>query len=153
MVPVDARRFTADVALLTHLEGTVGNANERVIVLANRAPVRHERCGGRVVSTRSASGLVTALEPLLEKYSGTWVAHAAGSADTDVVDTLGGIGVPPANPRYRVRYVPLRTGEFQGYYYGFANEGLWPLCHTAGVAPTFRRGDFEKYREVNAKFA
>ena len=153
MVPVDARRFTADVALLTHLEGTVGNANERVIVLANRAPVRHERCGGRVVSTRSASGLVTALEPLLEKYSGTWVAHAAGSADTDVVDTLGGIDVPPANPRYRVRYVPLRTGEFQGYYYGFANEGLWPLCHTAGVAPTFRRGDFEKYREVNAKFA
>jgi trehalose-6-phosphate synthase len=90
MVPADARRFTADVALLTHLEGTVGNANERVIVLANRAPVRHERCGGRVVSTRSASGLVTALEPLLEKYSGTWVAHAAGSADTDVVDTLGG---------------------------------------------------------------
>ena len=141
------------MALLTDWEGTVGNVNERVIVLANRAPFKHELCGGRVVSKRTASGLVTALEPLLEKYSGTWVAHAAGSADADVVDTLGGIDVPPANPRYRVRYVPLRTGEFQGYYYGFANEGLWPLCHTVGVGPTFRRGDFEKYRAVNAKFA
>lgn len=126
---------------------------DRVIVLANRAPFRHEFTDGRIVTTRSASGLVTALEPLLEAYSGTWVAHAAGTADSHVVDSLGGIDVPPANPRYRVRYVPVPEDEFRGYYLGFANEGLWPLCHNVNVAPTFRRADYERYRAANARFA
>ena len=77
----------------------MADMRERVIVLANRAPFKHESSCGRVLATRSASGLVTALEPLLESYAGTWVAHAAGSADMSVVDTLGGIDVPPANPQ------------------------------------------------------
>ena len=126
---------------------------QRVIVLANRAPIRHEWSRGSVVATRSASGLVTALEPLLQAYSGTWVAHAAGSADADMVDTLGGVDVPPANPQYRVRYVALPSDEFRGYYYGFANEGLWPLCHTVEVTPVFRRADYEMYRAANTRFA
>ena len=124
-----------------------------MIVLANRAPFKHESSRGRVLATRSASGLVTALEPLLENYAGTWVAHAAGSADTRVVDELGGIDVPPANPQYRVRYVSLPDDEYRGYYYGFANEGLWPLCHTVNVAPVFRRRDYEMYRAANTRFA
>ncbi len=126
---------------------------DRVIVLANRAPFKHEWSRGRAVATRSASGLVTALEPLLEAYSGTWVAHAAGTADTSVVDELGGINVPPANPQYRVRYVPMPDDEYRGYYYGFANEGLWPLCHKVDVTPVFRRDDFEAYRAANTRFA
>jgi trehalose 6-phosphate synthase len=129
------------------------DVRERVIVLANRAPFTHESSGGHVLTTRSASGLVTALEPLLEKYAGTWVAHAAGSADMSVIDTLGGIDVPPANPRYRVRYVPVPDDEYRGYYYGFANEGLWPLCHTVKVMPVFRRCDYEMYRAANTRFA
>jgi trehalose 6-phosphate synthase len=131
----------------------MADVENRVIVLANRAPFKHELSRGSVVTTRSASGLVTALEPLLETYSGTWVAHAAGSADTSVVDGLGGINVPPANPRYRVRYVPVPEDEYRGYYYGFANEGLWPLCHTVDVAPVFRRRDYEMYRAANTRFA
>ena len=131
----------------------MAEVRERVIVLANRAPFKHELSGGRVTMTRSASGLVTALEPLLEAYSGTWVAHAAGSADLHVVDAFGGIAVPPANPQYRVRYVPVPHDEFRGYYYGFANEGLWPLCHTVDVTPVFRRADYEMYRAANTRFA
>ena len=131
----------------------MADVNNRVIVLANRAPIRHELTNGRVITTRSASGLVTALEPLLEAYSGTWVAHAAGSADVQVADTLGGIDVPPAKPRYRVRYVPVPDEEFQGYYYGFANEALWPLCHTVDVTPVFRRADYEMYRAANSRFS
>lgn len=131
----------------------ISDADDRVIVLANRAPFRHESSSGGVVTTRSASGLVTALEPLLDAYSGTWVAHAAGSADAGVVDALGGIDVPPANPRYRLRYVPLPEDEYRGYYYGFANEGLWPLCHNVDVTPVFHRADFEMYRAANTRFA
>ncbi len=131
----------------------MAEATERVIVLANRAPFKHESSDGRVITTRSASGLVTALEPLLESYSGTWVACAAGSADSCSVDSLGGIDVPPANPQYRLRYVSVPDAEYRGYYYGFANEGLWPLCHTANVTPVFRRRDYEMYRAANIRFA
>ncbi len=130
------------------------NNQERVVVLANRAPFKHQWShDGSIETTRTASGLVTALEPLLEAYSGTWVAHAAGSADTYVVDAHGGLDVPPANPRYRVRCVTLPDDEFRGYYYGFANEGLWPLCHRVAVGPVFRRADYEMYRAANTRFA
>ena len=131
----------------------MADVRRKVIVLANRAPFRHELSRGRVVTTRCSSGLVTALEPLLDAYSGTWVAHADGSADTSVVDQLGGIDVPPANPQYRVRYVSIPDDEYRGYYYGFSNEGLWPLCHTVNVTPVFRRCDYEMYRAANTRFA
>ena len=150
MVAAVVWRFTADMSTLTTRVTTL---TERVIVLANRAPFRHEWSDGRVAAKRSASGLVTALEPLLEEYSGTWVAHAAGTADMHVLGGRGGIDVPPANPRYRLRYVPLPEDEFHGYYYGFANEGLWPLCHGVDVKPEFRRADYEMYRAANIRFA
>jgi trehalose 6-phosphate synthase len=102
---------------------------------------------------RSASGLVTALEPLVEACSGIWVAHGAGNADTAYADDRGGLEVPPANPQYRLRYVWLPDHEHRGYYYGFANEGLWPLCHAAQVKPVFRSTDFHMYQLANARFA
>jgi trehalose 6-phosphate synthase len=126
----------------------------RVVVVANRAPFSHRRqAGGEVVVTRSASGLVTALEPLIEACSGTWVAHGSGDGDPIVVDANGRLNVPPANPRYQLRYVWLSEAEHQGYYDGFANEGLWPLCHLADEQPSFRARDFLQYRVANARFA
>jgi trehalose 6-phosphate synthase len=125
-----------------------------IVVLANREPIRHDRAGdGSIVVSRSASGLVTALEPLIQACSGVWVAHGAGTADRVVVDRRNGLNVPPANPRYRLRRVWLDEHEQRGYYYGFANEGLWPLCHRAYVQPVFRSDDFEMYRAINTRFA
>jgi trehalose 6-phosphate synthase len=125
-----------------------------IVVLANREPIRHDRRpDGRIVVSRSASGLVTALEPLLQACSGVWVAHGAGSADRVVADRRDGLDVPPANPTYRLRRVWLEEHEERGYYYGFANEGLWPLCHRAHVQPVFRSDDFEMYQAVNTRFA
>jgi trehalose 6-phosphate synthase len=125
-----------------------------VIVLANRAPFRHERAAdGQVVVKRSASGLVTALEPLIESESGTWVAHVSGNADMVVVDDRGGLNVPPANPKYRLRYLRLGDDQHRGYYDGFANEALWPLCHNVGVQPVFRPDDFQMYQAANTRFA
>ena len=132
----------------------ISNAWERVIVVANRAPFTHEHTrDGRVGLKRSASGLVTALEPLVEACAGIWVAHGAGNADTAVADDRGGLDVPPANPRYRLRYVWQPDDEHRGYYYGFANEGLWPLCHAVHVQPVFRSTDFRMYQLANARFA
>ncbi|NUR56002.1 MAG: trehalose-6-phosphate synthase [Acidobacteria bacterium] len=126
----------------------------RVIVLANRQPFSHEhRPDGQIVVKRSTSGLVTASEPLVRQTAGVWVAHGAGSADRAVVDAWDGVMVPPDDPAYRLRRVWLTEAEEDGYYYGFANEGLWPLCHRAHVRPVFRSSDFDTYWTINTRFA
>jgi trehalose 6-phosphate synthase len=135
------------VLLHTQLRG------DQVIVVSNREPYIHERGANGVVVKRPASGLVTAVEPVMRACSGTWIAHGSGSADRDVVDGGDRIGVPPSAPEYRLRRIWLTEQEEQGYYYGFANEGMWPLCHVAHVRPVFRESDWEQYRIVNQRFA
>jgi trehalose 6-phosphate synthase len=126
---------------------------QEIIVVSNREPYIHERSGDSVTVRRPASGLATALEPIMRACSGTWIAHGGGSADRDVVDRDDRVGVPREHPAYQLRRVWLTEQEESGYYYGFANEGLWPLCHIAHVRPVFRTEDWEQYVKVNRKFA
>jgi trehalose-6-phosphate synthase len=133
------------------LEGEL--QGHEVIVVSNREPYIHVKTPEGVRVQRPASGLVTALEPVMRACSGTWIAHGSGSADRSTVDRHDRIDVPPDQPAYRLRRIWLSPEEEAGYYSGFANEGLWPLCHIAHVRPTFRSSDFEHYRIVNARFA
>ncbi|MEO8738668.1 MAG: trehalose-6-phosphate synthase [Casimicrobiaceae bacterium] len=126
---------------------------DEILVVSNREPFIHNRSGDDVVVTRPASGLVTALEPIMRACSGTWIAHGSGTADRDTVDRHDRVRVPPESPSYTLRRVWLSEEEEQGYYYGFANEGLWPLCHIAHVRPVFRSSDWEQYKKVNRRFA
>jgi len=126
---------------------------EDVIVVSNREPYIHQRRGDRIEVQRPASGLVTALEPVMRACSGVWIATGSGSADRDVVDTRDRVAVPPDRPAYQLRRVWLSEEEEAGYYYGFSNEGLWPLCHIAHVRPTFRSADWAHYLAANRKFA
>lgn len=128
-------------------------AGERVVIVANREPYIHERRGDGIEVLHPASGLVTALEPVMRACSGTWVAHGSGSADREVVDAHDHVAVPPDAPAYTLRRVWLTEAEERGYYYGLANEGLWPLCHVAHTRPIFRAADWEHYRQVNERFA
>lgn len=129
-------------------------SGEEILVLSNREPYIHNRnADGSISIQNPASGLVTALEPLVLACSGTWVAHGSGSADKDTVDSNDCIGVPPENPQYKIRRVWLSPEEEQGYYYGFSNEGLWPLCHIAHTRPVFKSSDWKYYVSVNEKFA
>jgi len=128
-------------------------SGERVVILANREPYIHEKTATGTQVVHPASGLVTALEPVMRACSGVWVAHGAGSADRDTVDTKDRIAVPPGEESYVLRRVWLSEEEEAGYYYGFSNEGLWPLCHVAHTRPEFRIQDWEHYVEVNRKFA
>jgi trehalose 6-phosphate synthase len=122
--------------------------------MANREPYIHERQkDGSIRVVHPASGLVTALEPVMRACSGTWVAHGSGSADRETVDRHDRVAVPPGEPSYMLRRVWLTPEEEKGYYYGFANEGLWPLCHVAHTRPEFRADDWHAYRQVNKKFA
>jgi trehalose 6-phosphate synthase len=126
---------------------------EEILVVSNREPYIHVKRDDRIEVQQPASGLVTALEPIMRACSGTWIAHGAGSADRETVDRSDRVAVPPEHPSYKIRRLWLSNEEEQGYYYGFANEGLWPLCHIAHVRPTFRASDWEQYVEVNRKFA
>ncbi|MFI5363698.1 MAG: trehalose-6-phosphate synthase, partial [Elusimicrobiota bacterium] len=124
-----------------------------LVVVANREPYRHMRRGGRIEVVTPASGLVTGLEPLLRACGGTWIAHGDGDADRETSDELGRLRVPPEKPQYALRRVWLDAAEVKGYYEGFSNEGLWPLCHIAHTRPVFRAEDWGFYRRVNEKFA
>ena len=127
---------------------------EQIIVVSNRQPYSHIAGeNGAVHLQLPASGMVTALEPVIRACSGVWVAHGSGSADRAVVDRFDKVQVPPDAPSYALRRVWLTPEEERGYYYGFSNEGLWPLCHLAYVRPEFRLDDWEAYQAVNRKFA
>lgn len=126
----------------------------QVMVVSNREPYIHNRGeDGETKLQTPASGLVAALEPVIRACGGTWIAHGSGTADRDVVDANDRVRVPPADPSYTLRRVWLTPEEQEGYYYGLANEGLWPLCHIAFVRPSFRESDWLEYKRVNAKFA
>ncbi len=128
-------------------------SGDEVILVSNREPYIHVRSAQGIQVQRPASGLVTAVEPVMRACSGTWIAHGGGSADRETADATGRVRVPPADPAYTLRRIWLSKTEEKGYYYGFANEGLWPLCHIAHVRPVFRSEDWEQYRAVNERFA
>jgi trehalose 6-phosphate synthase len=131
-----------------HLHG------EKIVILANREPYVHQHTAdGGIEVQHPASGLVTALEPIMRACSGVWVAHGSGDADRETVDSNDHVRVPPDEESYHIRRVWLSEEEQQGYYYGFSNEGLWPLCHIAHARPVFRSADWRQYRNVNQKFA
>jgi alpha,alpha-trehalose-phosphate synthase [UDP-forming] len=121
-----------------------------VFVVSNREPVSHVFEGTSIREIQPASGLVTALQPIMTACGGVWVAHGSGDADRVVGDR---IGLPSGDPAYTLRRVWLEPDEEAGYYYGFSNEGLWPLCHIVHERPQFQADDWEHYRAVNQKFA
>lgn len=127
--------------------------DQEVIIVSNREPYIHVRQGDTIAIQRPASGLVTAIEPIMRACSGTWIAHGSGSADAETVDENDRVAVPPHRPEYKLRRVWLTAEEEEGYYYGFANEGMWPLCHISHVRPTFRASDWQQYVTANQRFA
>jgi trehalose-6-phosphate synthase len=126
----------------------------QIIVVSNREPYAHEFGDHGTIEVQvPASGMVTALEPVMRACSGTWVAYGSGSADREMVDRSDRVRVPPEDPSYTLRRVWMSESEEQGFYYGLSNEGLWPLCHLAYVRPAFRSEDWLVYQSVNRRFA
>lgn len=126
---------------------------KQIVVVSNREPYIHTKQGNKITYFQPASGMVTAIEPILKACGGLWIAHGAGDADKLTVDKKDSLAVPPDDPKYYLKRVWLTPEEEKGYYNGFSNEGLWPLCHMAHTRPIFRKEDWEQYRIVNGKFA
>jgi alpha,alpha-trehalose-phosphate synthase [UDP-forming] len=125
----------------------------RFIVVSNREPYIHRYAADQIECVQPASGLAIALEPIMRACGGVWIAHGSGDADRAVVDARDCVLVPPAEPRFTLRRVWLTAQQETQYYYGLANQGLWPLCHIVFTRPSFIPEDWEAYRQVNEIFA
>jgi alpha,alpha-trehalose-phosphate synthase [UDP-forming] len=123
------------------------------VAVSNREPYMHSYRNGRIECLRPASGMTAALDPVMQASRGLWVAHGAGPADPEACDANGFVSVPPERPMYQLKRVWLSKEQEAGYYYGFANAALWPLCHIAYRRPVFRADDWDAYQEVNRLFA
>ncbi len=124
-----------------------------IFMVSNREPYIHTKDGGKINYYMPASGPITAIEPVMQACGGVWIANGSGDADKLVVDKYDKIKVPPEEPKYTLKRIWLSEEEESGYYFGFSNEGLWPLCHIAHNRPTFKKEDWDQYQKVNQKFA
>jgi len=123
------------------------------LVVSNREPYIHTMSAAKVACNRPVSGLTEALDPVMRASRGTWVAWGSGDADRKVVDSHNRVSVPPEKPEYTLRRVWLTEADVEGFYYGFSNEALWPLCHVTFTPPIFRESDWNTYKKVNQIFA
>jgi trehalose 6-phosphate synthase len=127
--------------------------DKKLVVVSNREPYMHIRSGREIQCIMPASGMVTALEPILKACGGLWIASGSGDADRETVDENDKVPVPPFENKYTLRRVWMTKEQENRFYYGFSNEGLWPLCHIAHTRPVFRKEDWEAYCEVNEIYA
>ncbi len=125
----------------------------KFIAVSNREPYVHSRNDGVITCSRPAGGLTAAMDPIMRASGGVWIAHGSGSADAETADQSGRIGVPPESPAYTLRRVLMDDQLHHEFYYGLANEGLWPLCHIAFTRPIFRPRDWSSYKRANQIFA
>ncbi|MDD5227036.1 MAG: trehalose-6-phosphate synthase, partial [Candidatus Omnitrophica bacterium] len=122
---------------------------KQLYVVSNREPYIHRKKGSEIECITPASGVVTALDPVMQATGGLWIGHGAGNADRETVDKENKVRVPPWKPSFTLKRVWLTEEEEKGYYYGFSNEGLWPLCHISHVRPVFKIEDWNYYKTVN----
>jgi alpha,alpha-trehalose-phosphate synthase [UDP-forming] len=125
----------------------------QVVVVSNREPYLHYLKEGKITYLNPPGGAAHTLDSILQATGGMWVAYGSGNADKKVVDAQGKISLPPEAPRYTLKRIWLNKEEVDGYYYGFSNQAIWPLCHIVYTRPVFRKSDWEYYQKVNKIFA
>ena len=115
------------------------------VVVANRLPVdRVENSDGSIAWRTSPGGLVAAFQPVMRRHRGAWVGWPGAPGEELDPFIEDGIQLVP---------VTLSAGEVEDYYEGFSNATLWPLYHDVIAHPEFRRDWWERYVEVNDRFA
>jgi trehalose 6-phosphate synthase len=134
------------------IERSVQDRN--LIVVSNRQPYSHDYdAEGRPSVDQPTGGLTEGLDPIVQRIGEAWIAWGGGDADAEVVDGNDCVDVPPENPAYRLKRVWLSDEAVQDYYYGFSNQVLWPLCHSALTRVRCDPSFWERYQEVNEQFA
>jgi len=128
-------------------------ADRPMILLSNREPYEHVDTADGVLVRFPPGGLVSALDPVMRRVAGTWVAWGSGSADRAAADAEGRLAVPPGDPAYTLRRVWLDDDDVEGFYLGFSNGALWPVCHMFMQHLEVRSAHWQSYQRVNQRFA
>lgn len=129
--------------------------DRRFAVVSNREPYEHywDDAADAIAVRRPAGGLVAALDPLMQAVGGVWLAWGSGDRDREEVDERDRLRVPPEAPGYTLRRLWLNKQDINQYYYGYANQLLWPLCHLRPALTRTRAKYWTAYVDVNRRFA
>src|SRR5688572_8311744 len=131
--------------------------DRRLLLVSNREPYVRKRTPEGVRFERTTGGLVTALDPVMRDSGGVWVAWQPESEAREARDgaapRAARFQVPAEGPQFTLRQVPLTHKEVAGYYYGFANRALWPLCHYFVDRCRFDEEEWRQYEHINERFA
>ncbi len=127
--------------------------DRKIVLVSNREPYAHVFQGDRIKVIRNAGGLTIALDSIARAFHAVWVCYGGANADFKVTDPQGLVSVPPGEESYQIKRIRLNRQEERGFYEGFSNETLWPLCHVCYVRPKFTPSDWDTYDAVNLKFA
>jgi len=124
-----------------------------LLIVSNREPYEHNVVDDRIVCRQTDGGLVSALDPVMKRLGGIWVAWGSGIADREVSGETDGLPVPPDSPAYRLRRVWLDSAMVRNGGQGYANEVLWPLCHVTLDRVFYRKAFWSGYQALNRHFA
>ncbi|MEM7628012.1 MAG: trehalose-6-phosphate synthase [Planctomycetota bacterium] len=124
-------------------------SDSRLVVVANRLPVKRVQEGDRQRWETSPGGLVSAVAPFLKERGGAWIGWDGTGRDL----AHGSPVAPFTHDGINIRPVGLSYAELDAFYHGFSNATIWPLYHDSIRAPQFHRRWWHPYREVNMRFA
>jgi trehalose 6-phosphate synthase len=126
--------------------------DKRLVLVSNGEPYKHVYKNDEIEMEKLAGGLTTGLDPMMQKKNGLWIAWGRGEADFEVVDEDNKVKVPDESG-YTLKRVNLTKEEQDGFYYGFSNEVMWPICHTFISKANYDEKYWETYKKVNKKYA
>ncbi|ADG83509.1 alpha,alpha-trehalose-phosphate synthase (UDP-forming) [Thermincola potens] len=127
-------------------------SNGQLVIVSNRGACTFRETSQGVKGIPSVSGLVSALEPVVAREGGVWVAWG-GRFGNEGDETGISCPLPEGDPKYVFQEVMLAPREVDLYYNGFANSCLWPLCHNFIEKSVFEEQYWQAYCQVNEKYA
>jgi alpha,alpha-trehalose-phosphate synthase [UDP-forming] len=115
------------------------------VVVGNRLPLdRVEAADGTAEWRPSPGGLVTALEPVMQKADGAWIGWSGSAGEAPAPFDADNMHLVP---------ISMSEEEVARFYEGFSNATLWPLYHDVIAPPEFHRAWWDAYRTVNRRYA
>ncbi len=120
----------------------------KILIIANRLPVKIERTEDSFVVKRSEGGLATGLGSLETDAEMHWVGWPGVHVDDEnekqeITEKLNELNYHP---------VFLSGEQIENYYEGYSNSTIWPLCHYFFAYIQYKAEYWEAYRQVNTLF-
>ncbi len=132
-------------------DAVANHRRSRLVAVSNRLPVVLERDEEGGWRTRPGSGgLITAMAPALRNRGGLWIGWPGTDEDADLTEVMAQASKEAG---YRLVPVNLSADEVRHFYYGFANETLWPLFHDLPTQTLYDPVGWQAFQSANRRYA